>query len=60
MKPALLLLLALFLPSKAAAVDPIKIAYPSTSFTTLPIVAAMKHGHFLKEDIKGRVDLYAA
>jgi NitT/TauT family transport system substrate-binding protein len=55
MKPALLLLLALFLPSKAAAVDPIKIAYPSTSFTTLPIVAAMKHGHFLKEDIRAEL-----
>jgi NitT/TauT family transport system substrate-binding protein len=51
MQLALLLFFALFLPCQAGAVDAIKIAYPSTSFTTLPVLAAMKHGHFQQEGI---------
>jgi ABC-type nitrate/sulfonate/bicarbonate transport system substrate-binding protein len=55
MKLALLLLLSLCFPLQAAALDAIKIAYPSTSFTTLPIVAAIKHGHFQQEGIRAEL-----
>ena len=40
------------LPLSLYAVDTIRIAYPSTSFTTLPILAAMKHGHFQQEGLR--------
>jgi ABC-type nitrate/sulfonate/bicarbonate transport system substrate-binding protein len=38
-------------PLSLRAADTIRIAYPSTSFTTLPILAAMKHGHFEQEGL---------
>lgn len=37
------------------AADTIRIAYPSTSFTTVPIVAAIKHGHFKQEGIRAEL-----
>ena len=37
------------------AADTIRIAYPSTSFTTVPIVAAIKHGHFQQEGIRAEL-----
>jgi len=36
-------------PSRAQAVDTIRIAYPSTSFTTMPILAASKFGLYEQE-----------
>jgi NitT/TauT family transport system substrate-binding protein len=50
-----LLLLSLCFPFQVAALDGIKIAYPSTSFTTVPIVAAIKHGHFQQERIRAEL-----
>jgi NitT/TauT family transport system substrate-binding protein len=55
MKLALLLLLTFCLPIRAIAADSIRIAYPSTSFTTVPIVAAMKHGQFQREGIRAEL-----
>lgn len=55
MKLTLLLFLSLCFPIRAVAADAIKIAYPSTSFTTLPIVAAIKHGHFQQERIRAEL-----
>jgi NitT/TauT family transport system substrate-binding protein len=55
MKLALLLLSILCFPVRAMAADAIRIAYPSTSFTTLPIVAAIKHGHFQQEGIRAEL-----
>ena len=49
---AWILLLAVFWPCCLEAIDNIKIAYPSTSFTTVPIFAAIKHGHFQQEGIR--------
>jgi NitT/TauT family transport system substrate-binding protein len=55
MKFALLLLCLLCFPIRGMAADAIRIAYPSTSFTTLPIVAAIKHGHFQQEGIRAEL-----
>ena len=55
MKLALLLLCILCFPIRGLAADSIRIAYPSTSFTTLPIVAAIKHGHFQQEGIRAEL-----
>jgi NitT/TauT family transport system substrate-binding protein len=55
MKSALLLLCILCFPIRGVAADAIRIAYPSTSFTTVPIVAAMKHGHFQQEGIRAEL-----
>ena len=55
MKFALLLLCVLCLPIRGLAADAIRIAYPSTSFTTVPIVAAIKHGHFQQEGIRAEL-----
>ena len=55
MKFALLLLCLLCIPIRGLAADGIRIAYPSTSFTTLPIVAAIKHGHFQQEGIRAEL-----
>ena len=55
MKFALLLLCLLCFPIRGVAADAIRIAYPSTSFTTLPIVAAIKHGHFQQEGIRAEL-----
>lgn len=55
MKLAWLLLLALCLPIQAEAADRIWIAYPSTSFTTLPIFAAIKHRHFRQEGLEAEL-----
>jgi NitT/TauT family transport system substrate-binding protein len=55
MKLVLLLLCVLCFPLRAIAADVIRIAYPSTSFTTLPIVAAIKHGHFQQEGIRAEL-----
>jgi NitT/TauT family transport system substrate-binding protein len=55
MKLALLLLCTICFPIRAVAADVIRIAYPSTSFTTLPIVAAIKHGHFQQEGIRAEL-----
>jgi NitT/TauT family transport system substrate-binding protein len=52
MKRIWLLLLAFCLPTATEAADKIRIAYPSTSFTTLPIFAAIKHGHFKREGLE--------
>jgi NitT/TauT family transport system substrate-binding protein len=43
------------LPLSLYAVDTIRIAYPSTSFTTLPILAAMKHGQFQQEGLRAEL-----
>jgi ABC-type nitrate/sulfonate/bicarbonate transport system substrate-binding protein len=43
------------LPPSPHAIDTIRIAYPSTSFTTLPILAAMKHGHFQQEGLRAEL-----
>src|SRR5919109_419808 len=43
------------LPPSLHAIDTIRIAYPSTSFTTLPILAAMKHGHFQQEGLRAEL-----
>lgn len=40
------------LPSRAAALDTIRIAYPSTSFTTMPILAARKFGLYQQEGLR--------
>jgi ABC-type nitrate/sulfonate/bicarbonate transport system substrate-binding protein len=42
-------------PLSLRAADTIRIAYPSTSFTTLPILAAMKHGHFEQEGLRAEL-----
>ena len=55
MKSALLLLCILCFPIRGVAADAIRIAYPSTSFTTVPIVAAIKHGHFQQERIRAEL-----
>ena len=55
MKSALLLLCILCFPIRGMAADAIRIAYPSTSFTTVPIVAAIKHGHFQQEGIRAEL-----
>ena len=55
MKSALLLLCILCFPIQGLAADAIRIAYPSTSFTTVPIVAAIKHGHFQQEGIRAEL-----
>ena len=55
MKSALLLLCILCFPIRGVAADTIRIAYPSTSFTTVPIVAAIKHGHFQQEGIRAEL-----
>jgi NitT/TauT family transport system substrate-binding protein len=55
MKSALLLLCILCFPIPGVAADAIRIAYPSTSFTTVPIVAAIKHGHFQQEGIRAEL-----
>ncbi len=55
MKSALLLLCILCFPIRGVAADAIRIAYPSTSFTTVPIVAAIKHGHFRQEGIRAEL-----
>lgn len=55
MKILSLLLFYLFLAVKALASDTIRIAYPSTSFTTIPIVAAIKQGHFQQEGIRAEL-----
>ena len=55
MKFALLLLCILCFPIRGVAADAIRIAYPSTSFTTVPIVAAIKHGHFQQEGIRAEL-----
>ena len=55
MKLALLLLCILCFPIRGLAADAIRIAYPSTSFTTLPIIAAIKHGHFQQEAIRAEL-----
>jgi NitT/TauT family transport system substrate-binding protein len=55
MKLALLLLCVLCFPIRGLAADAIRIAYPSTSFTTVPIVAAIKHGHFQQEGIRAEL-----
>jgi NitT/TauT family transport system substrate-binding protein len=44
-----------FFWSPVHAIDTIRIAYPSTSFTTLPILAAMKHGHFQQEGLRAEL-----
>jgi NitT/TauT family transport system substrate-binding protein len=54
MKLALLLCVLCF-PIRVQAADVIRIAYPSTSFTTLPIVAAIKHGHFQQEGLRAEL-----
>jgi NitT/TauT family transport system substrate-binding protein len=55
MQVALLLLCLLCFPIQAVGADAIRIAYPSTSFTTVPIVAAIKHGHFQQEGIRAEL-----
>ena len=55
MKFALLLFLSLCFPIGVRAAEVIRIAYPSTSFTTIPIIAAIKHGHFQKEGIRAEL-----
>jgi ABC-type nitrate/sulfonate/bicarbonate transport system substrate-binding protein len=52
---ALLPFLLFCFPLSLDAVDTIRIAYPSTSFTTLPILAAMKHGHFQQEGLRAEL-----
>ncbi|MGH7834218.1 MAG: ABC transporter substrate-binding protein [Candidatus Binatia bacterium] len=52
MRKLFLLLLFLCHPAITQAVDTIRIAYPSTSFTTMPILAAMRHGLFQQEDMR--------
>jgi ABC-type nitrate/sulfonate/bicarbonate transport system substrate-binding protein len=42
-------------PSSPHAMDTIRIAYPSTSFTTLPVLAAIKHGHFQREGLSAQL-----
>lgn len=47
-----ILLLFLFYVDSVAAQEPIKIGYPSTSYTTLPIVAALRNGFFAQEGLR--------
>jgi NitT/TauT family transport system substrate-binding protein len=42
-------------PSRAQAVDTIRIAYPSTSFTTMPILAASKFGLYEQEVLRSEL-----
>jgi len=51
----LLLFCLLCFPLTLDALDTIRIAYPSTSFTTLPILTAMKHGHFQQEGLRAEL-----
>ena len=51
-KLAPLLFLLFCFPLSLRAADTIRITYPSTSFTTLPILVAMKHGHFKQEGLR--------
>jgi ABC-type nitrate/sulfonate/bicarbonate transport system substrate-binding protein len=55
MKFAILPFFLLCLTPSLHAIDTIRIAYPSTSFTTLPILAAMKHGHFQQEGLRAEL-----
>jgi ABC-type nitrate/sulfonate/bicarbonate transport system substrate-binding protein len=54
-KLALLLFWLFYFPPYLEAIDTIRIAYPSTSFTTLPILTAMKHGHFQQEGLRAEL-----
>jgi len=48
-----LILLSLVCPaSRSDAIDDIRIAYPSTSFTTMPILAASKFGLYQEEGLR--------
>ena len=49
---ALILLAIVCLPWRVAAVDNIRIAYPSTSFTTMPMLAASKFGFYQQEGMR--------
>ncbi|MBM4263185.1 MAG: ABC transporter substrate-binding protein [Deltaproteobacteria bacterium] len=46
---------AIVLPSQATALDNIRIAYPSTSFTTMPILAARKFGLYQQEGLRAEL-----
>ncbi len=48
----LILLAIVCLPWRVAAVDNIRIAYPSTSFTTMPMLAASKFGFYQQEGLR--------
>jgi ABC-type nitrate/sulfonate/bicarbonate transport system substrate-binding protein len=49
---ALILLAIVCLPWRVAAVDNIRIGYPSTSFTTMPMLAASKFGFYQQEGLR--------
>lgn len=49
---ALILLVIVGLPSRSEAIDDIRIAYPSTSFTTMPILVASKFGLYKQEGLR--------
>src|SRR5262245_2923910 len=49
---ALILLAIVCHPWRVAAVDNIRIAYPSTSFTTMPMLAASKFGFYQQEGLR--------
>jgi NitT/TauT family transport system substrate-binding protein len=52
---ALLPFFLIYFSSSLYAIDTIRIAYPSTSFTTLPILVAMKHGQFEQEGLRAEL-----
>ena len=49
---ALILLTIVCRPWRLEAIDNIRIAYPSTSFTTMPILAATKFGLYQQEGMR--------
>ena len=49
---AFVLYSAVCLPQRVQAIDDIRIAYPSTSFTTMPILAASKFGLYQQEGLR--------
>jgi NitT/TauT family transport system substrate-binding protein len=54
---ALILLVIVCWPSHLKAIDDIRIAYPSTSFTTMPILAASKFGLYKQEGLRPQLIL---
>jgi NitT/TauT family transport system substrate-binding protein len=49
---ALILLVIVCRPWRLEAIDDVRIAYPSTSFTTMPILAASKFGLYKQEGLR--------
>jgi ABC-type nitrate/sulfonate/bicarbonate transport system substrate-binding protein len=54
---ALIVLASVGQPPRSSAIDNIRIAYPSTSFTTMPFLAASKFGFYQQEGLRAELIL---